>query len=152
MHLLEVVIMSSSINQLSMLLLRSSAVNICQCCVRFCIHHHLSVVARTFMEISLGLFLSVCFHWQYIYLQNRCYEYRSARGWTVYRIWKVVGLSVYFTSDLCRVLISNSQIPQENLKLRCERTIGLPSSLTSTSTIKQKQEQRVHSSLSAISR
>src|SRR5215211_8942867 len=32
------------------------------------------------------------------------------------------GLSVYFTLDLCRVLISNSQIPQENLKLRCERT------------------------------
>src|SRR5215204_941385 len=56
MHLLEVVIMSSSINQLSMLLLRSSAVNICQCCVRFCIHHHLSVVARTFMKISLYFF------------------------------------------------------------------------------------------------
>src|SRR5215207_946356 len=46
MHLLEVVIMSSSINQLSMLLLRSSAVNICQWCTRFC--SQISVAARTF--------------------------------------------------------------------------------------------------------
>src|SRR5215207_5707890 len=122
MHLLEVVIMSSSINQLSMLLLRSSAVNICQCCVRFCIHHHLSVVARTFMKISW--FISFSLLPLAIYLPSKsllrispctrlnCLSHMKSGG----------GLSVYFTLDLCRVLISNSQIPQENLKLRCERT------------------------------